>query len=188
MNIETPKKLNTECFESEELKVNNQMIETSKTDDEELTGIGGWLILVGIGRVIALPATLWIIFHTYVPQLTSGALDKLSQPGNVAYSTLWKPIILFEFYNNIVLVIFEVVLLFLFFKKKKWFPKVCISMLIFSIVFTIIDAALVSKLQSSISISLNINPLTQVTKVIVSSAVWIPYFLTSKRVKNTFIR
>ena len=188
MNIETPKNLNTECFESEELKVNNQMIETSKTDDEELTGIGGWLILIGIGRVIALPATLWIILHAYVPQLTSGALDKLSQPGSAVYSTLWKPMILFEFYNNIVLVIFEVVLLLLFFKKKKWFPKVYISMLIFAIIFTIIDAALVSKLQSSISISLNIDPVTPVAKVLVSSAIWIPYFLISKRVKNTFIR
>jgi hypothetical protein len=152
------------------------------------SGLGGWLVLVGIGRVLSPILVLRAILFTFLPQLTNGTMDLLSQPGSAAYSSLWRPTILFELCSNIIMLIFGIMLLFLFFGKKKLFPKMFIGVMILQLVIVVIDAVFVYMIQSSISVSLNVNPISPVIRQLVNAGVWIPYTLVSARVKNTFIR
>lgn len=168
---------------------NSEYVENGefKKNTEELSGLGGWLILVGIGRVLSPIILLWTIIYKMLPILSNGSLDKLSQPGNLGYSNLWRPMILFELCTNIILIIFGVVLLFLFFGKKRAFPKVYIFVLILNVVLLIIDKVLVFKINTTLSINVNSSS-SSLAGVIIGCAIWIPYMLTSIRVKNTFVR
>lgn len=73
---------------------NSEYVENGefKKNTEELSGLGGWLILVGIGRVLSPIILLWTIIYKMLPILSNGSLDKLSQPGNLGYSNLWRQI------------------------------------------------------------------------------------------------
>lgn len=170
---------------------NNQIFEKyeiGKPINAEPVGLGGWLIIVGIGRVLNPIILIMTIINTYLPQITSDLYDELSQPGNDAYSSLWKPTFYFELYCNALILIISVILLVLFFRKKKLFPTIFICTLVLNILFTIIDAILITKIQDSISIDLQMDSIASIIMPIFFCIIWIPYILTSKRVKNTFVK
>lgn len=162
--------------------------EHSEQEPKEPKGIGGWLILVAIGRIIAPILLLFTIWRIYLPYFRDGLLLELSNPDNQAYSSLWRPIILFEVSINAIMLIVGVILLYLFFSKKRSFPKAFIGFCIFTILITIVDGILVYKLQKEITNEYIFTGFSDVFKAVVNSAVWIPYMLLSKRVKNTFDR
>ena len=181
----------TECFEGDELEIvsiNEAAIEVNQSTTENLNGISGWLIPIAIGRVLSPIVFILAILNSYLLNFTNKEFAKLYQPGNAAYSEFWKPTITFELCSNVVLLILGIALLFFFFGKKKWFPRIYIAFMILTIVFAITDAILMYKIQSSISIKLNINTTAQVFRSIIGGVIWIPYFLNSVRVKNTFVR
>jgi hypothetical protein len=191
MDINEMQNSNTEYAENEEVKFNGQLLEpddSSNIEPEGPSGIGGWLILIAIGRILSPLIILATILNTYLPVILSDKLNMLSRPGSINYSELWKPTIFFEFGYNIIVLILGVVLLFLFFGRKRIFPKAYIGLVIFSIIFSTIDVILMAKIQSSISINVNTNATNQIIRQIVTAAIWIPYFLKSVRVKNTFVR
>ena len=192
--VNEPNKSNTVYLECEDLFACDQMFQTDdiseirETNVRDLNAIGGWLIFLGIGRILSPIVILQTIFLTYLPIFTNGSLEKLSQTGNAAYSMLWKPTMMFELGVNIILLIFAVILLFSFFGRKKWFPKIFICLSMITIIFAIIDAVLITQIQSSLSLGLNINPVTQIISPVVIGAIWIPYLIISNRVKNTFVK
>lgn len=191
MDVNRPENSNTEYVTRDELENNKPIFES----DESVNpyhygpeGLGGWLILVGFGRVLAPFLLSRTILNTYLPIVASGELDKLSQPGNIGYSSLWRPTILFELCGNSIFLIFGIVLLILFFCRKKSFPKVFIAFSIITVLFAVADSALASQLQSSVSIDLKMNDPSQLVQSVVPALIWIPYMLKSVRVKNTFVR
>jgi len=189
--VNEPNKSNIIYLECEDLFTYDQMFQTDEireTNVRDLNAIGGWLILFGIGRILSPIIILQTIFLTYLPIFTNGSLEKLSQIGNAAYSLLWKPTMIFELGVNIILLVFSAVLLFSFFGRKKWFPKIFISLSMITIIFALIDAVLITQIQRSLSLNLNINPVTQIISPVVIGAMWIPYLLISNRVKNTFVK
>ena len=75
---------------------------------------------------------------------------------------------------------------FLFFSKKKLFPKLYIGMLLFSLVFIVLDALAIKMVMPSEPV-FDPDTLKELLRTVVASAIWIPYMLVSKRVKATFI-
>ena len=76
---------------------------------------------------------------------------------------------------------------YLFFMKKKIFPKVYIGMLIFSFLFIVLDA-LAIKMVLPDEVIFDKDTIRAMGRGAISMAIWIPYMLVSKRVKATFIK
>lgn len=154
--------------------------------DKSLSGLGGWLILVGIGLFIGPIRTLGAM------KSSLGAFElwkwqNLTTPGGVSYSALWGPILTMELLFQISFLALSFFVLMLFFKKRRMFPRWYIALLVFAAVFTLGDAIAVQFLNVSHAAKDQNLPLVFL-KASIGCGIWIPYMLTSRRVKATFVR
>ena len=76
---------------------------------------------------------------------------------------------------DISFLIFAGVALFAIFNKKKYAPQIMISFYIANIVIQLVIAFLIGNF-------------SRITAPIIGGAIWVPYFICSKRVKNTFVK
>jgi len=79
------------------------------------------------------------------------------------------------------------VMIVLFFQKRKIFPKLAIFYLLANLVFVVGDT-LVAGLIPFVAQQDNSSSMKEIFRSVVGAGVWVPYFLTSKRVKGTFVR
>ncbi len=155
-------------------------------DNNDLKGLRGWLVLVGIGAVIA-PIRLLVIFiPLYQPMFTDGTWEALTTPGSEAYNPLWGPLLIGEIIYNSVMVAVSVYLIYLFFSKSYLFPKFYIGIVIVSLIFIPFDAWLVSFVLPDEPM-FDVETTKEFMRVVVGGLIWVPYMLVSKRVKATFV-
>jgi len=151
----------------------------------ELQGIGGWLILVAIGVVIAPIRLLVLYIPIYVPIFTDGTWELLTSVESEFYNPLWAPLLISEMLVNVVLVSVSIYMIYLFFTKHYRFPMVYIGLMLFSIVFIFIDAWAVSAvLDAPMFYS---ETVAELARSSIGAAIWVPYMLVSKRVDVTFV-
>ena len=162
-------------------------ISTNIESNNKLNGLRGWLILVGIGIIFAPIRLIAMIFPIYSQIFSNGTWEILTTEGTNAYNSLWAPILLGEIGINILLIFTWLFIAFLFFMKKKIFPKVYISVLIFTFVFIILDAFAIKMVLPNEAV-FDKDTLKEMARSIIGMAIWIPYMLISKRVKATFIK
>jgi hypothetical protein len=156
------------------------------TEERKLEGLGGWLILVG-GGIIFTPLRIIIqAFPIYLGLFSDGGWEVLTNPGSEAYNQLWAPILIGEISVNCGFVLLWIFLGYLFFKKKKLFPKCYIGILLFSLLYGLIDALAIKAVLPSEPI---FGPDTTKDLVLslIGMLIWVPYMLKSKRVKTTFV-
>ncbi len=152
----------------------------------QVSGIGGWLILPLIGLFISIFKLGYILLGTFFPLLASGNWRVLTTPGSEYYDPLWGPVLVFEATGNLAFLIWVVVLLILLFSKSPAFPKTMIIFFVCNIAFLTIDMVLCR--QIPLAASTWEESLGELVPVVIGALIWIPYFLTSERVKNTFTR
>lgn len=138
--------------------------------------IGGWLILICIGLCVT-------PFRLIYGMITLGYYNRSIWLGAQAYH---QPglmfLIAFELMANIFLIISSIFLLFLFFKRRNTLPVAFIFVYAFNIVFLLGDHFV-----SNIFIASSSSIPAGTVRLIIYSCIWIPYFLVSKRVKETFV-
>jgi ABC-type phosphate/phosphonate transport system permease subunit len=144
----------------------------------DLNRIGGWLILVAFGLVVSPFACLSTIMTEY-PLLTRGEHQPVLGE-HVSFATL----ITLEIAINAAFIAGLLCLNFLFFTKKKIFPKWMIVYLVAQIFLSVLDMAAAAAIVSSAAPPVMIAGLV---RPILGALIWIPYFSTSKRVKATFV-
>ena len=66
------------------------------TDNNDLKGLRGWLIVVGLGVVIWPLRLLAELLPLYYEIFTTGSFEVLTTPGSDAYHPMWAPLIIFE--------------------------------------------------------------------------------------------
>jgi len=126
------------------------------------------------------------LLPTYASLSLGGTWAALTTPGSRLYHALWAPLIIFELAGNLGFVIVQLWLLVLFFRRSKIFPKLYVWMALVNLPFVVVDAWL-------LSIILPEEPMfdsataIEFARSIVTAAIWAPYMLVSRRVKNTFI-
>ncbi len=155
-------------------------------DKDDLKGLGGWLILVGIGIVLAPFRLAYEFGPMYYSIFTDGTFEILTTAGTEAYHSLWGPLLIGEALCNSLLVLASVYLVYLFFTKHYLFPKVYIAIIAFSLFFIPLDAWVGSFV---IIDEPMFDPATtkEFVRTLGSAVIWVPYMLVSKRVKATFV-
>lgn len=155
--------------------------------DPKLCGLAGWLILVGLGVTIR-PLTLVVsIATTLAHTFDQDVWIAITTPGNDAYQAALGPLIVAETVGNSILVAGSVVMLVLFYGRKRAFPVVFIFNVVFSLVFLSLDTVAAEHLVKSdpADASEGYRDLVQAAAQVL---IWVPYMLVSERVKATFVR
>lgn len=156
------------------------------TENKNLEGLGGWLVLVGLGIVLSPLIIVGTVFPVYSELFSNGSWSVLTTPSSEAYNPLWAPLLVGEIVINSGLVLAWVYVAILFFSKKKAFPKVYIGLLLFTIAFILVDAVAIKSVLPDESV---VDPETakQFGRSLIAALIWIPYMLLAKRVKATFV-
>lgn len=162
---------------------NNGVTNSTST---QLKGLGGWLILVGFGLIIGPIRLINILNTNYKPYFNTDLLERLINPSSSSYI----PNFVYLFYAELIAIVFLILLsfylLFLFFTKKKNFPKNYIFISLFVILYIPVDAFIASTIMPNEKV-VDGELIKSFFQTLISGAIWIPYMMKSKRVKNTFI-
>jgi hypothetical protein len=147
-------------------------------------GISGWLILVLMGLVAGIFVERKTACFGLDVILNLTKWDMLTVFGSPRYEPSWGPALLFESSASVVLLVSSILALILLFQKRFTFSKLMILLLFGRLVFRLVDHAFASQV---IALSGQDSLFFQnLASVLIACAIWIPYFLVSKRVKATF--
>ncbi|HTV41969.1 MAG TPA: DUF3857 domain-containing protein [Candidatus Sulfotelmatobacter sp.] len=151
----------------------------------QLSGLGGWLILPAIGLFLS-PLRAFMAVAGNASVYAPETWHTLTDPSGAAYNGLWAPLLILEFLSNLTIMVFAILLLILFFQRRRIFPVLFIVFLVFVAVTTTIDHFSVQLIPAAAKQAGDST--TDLTQCYVPCLIWIPYMLNSRRVKSTFLR
>lgn len=152
--------------------------------------LGGEANLVGISGWLLLP--MLALFGT--PLALAGGIildvNALVKTPVLEYAFLAGAVLL-EIALSVVLIAFDTVLLVFFFQKRRFAPRLYIAFMVSVLAFNLLTMAAV--LLASQVEGLDLRKAMEtggegMARSMLFSAIWIPYFCVSKRVKATFVR
>lgn len=144
-------------------------------------GVGGWLLLPAIGLCLFPFYALYSLAVDDWPIFQLGIWGSLTTPGAQAYHPLWAPTLIGGIAANVIFIAFDLALVFLLFRKSPRFPKAFVLFALLNLAFVSGIALAVWHIAGSAAAVV-----TEVARAAVLVAVWVPYMLVSKRVRNTF--
>jgi hypothetical protein len=157
-------------------------------------GIGGWLILPVIGLFVSCIGSLYLLFRGVIPILRSW--DTFTSPDSSLYHPLLGPYFGFITFIDIAILVVSIFLLVLIFKRKRILPTIIIyaytafvfvTLVNFVAIVTFIYQFMAERGDTAEASSLVTQGIVDVVlRGIITCGIWIPYFLYSKRVRNTF--
>lgn len=159
-------------------------VRTSSPFDRHLSGLSGWLVLVGIGVVISPLVSLGQLVSV-LKDFDLLAWNQLTIPGGDSYHWLWAPLLLMETIFHSLMVPWLTLLAILFWQKRTSFPVWYIATTVVSLVYEFIDIIGISLLEDQTDSPLAYN-LGTLTGSSISTVIWIIYFLVSRRSAATF--
>jgi len=164
----------------------DKQLQASGDGSNDLKGLGGWLILVGIGITISPFITSYELYSLYLPIFQDGSFDMLTNPAYTMYIPHFETLIYIEIGINCIIILASFYLIYLFYSKNRLFPKLYIALAAFYPMFLVADAWAVNFVIPDAPI-FDEETIRQVTRSIIGAVIWIPYMLMSERVKNTFV-
>ncbi|MEZ8577528.1 DUF2569 domain-containing protein [Vibrio splendidus] len=152
----------------------------------EIKGISGWLTLVAIGLVVS-PFRFYLTTLSVYPDLfENGTWYLLTDPKSSEYIKGFSSILYSEISFNLFLFSSLIYLNFLFFYKRKTFPKAYIAITLIGLLYIPVNAFLANAFFPQMSF-FDGETLKNFVVTLISAVIWVPYMLKSRRVKNTFI-
>lgn len=147
------------------------------------SGLSGWLILIAIGLVLT-PITVFFSITEYnLPLLNdTETWREFADPNSSYYTPLFSFLVYFELIGNIIILLFSILFLYLFFTKKRLFPKIYFWFLIGNLLFIFIDEVLANSMFVFEEFAYQ-----ETLRQAIPCAIWLRYLVVSKRVKNTFV-
>ena len=148
--------------------------------------IGGWLIVIAVGLVLSLIQNL-----NQLPQLL-GALGgpiwiRLTTPASPLYHPYWKIAIIYAAITGCFYVVMNVVMLILFFGRRRLFPKLTVALIPTIFILSLAGYYFVGLIPGVAERPAHITNGHLLIGKFVALHIWIPYLLVSKRVKQTFV-
>jgi hypothetical protein len=151
-----------------------------------VSGIGGWLYLVAVGLCLT-PIRLGAEIVRGLRPLDPATWQVVTTPGTRAYHPLFGPLIVGELVANAALLVWAIVLLYLFFTKRRAFPGAMIVFLIVRVVIQVGDI-LVARMIPAAAATIGPSVYGALAGNLLVVLIWVPYFIKSRRVAATFIR
>jgi len=152
-----------------------------------VSGLGGWLILIQIGLWFTLVMLLAQISQSVLPILNTETWEILTSKDSGYYHPLWGPMIIFEAIYNILFLLFTVYVIVAFYRKKAILPRLMIIFYSLSLTVGIVDSLLLSQIPMARELA-DGSSIRDIARSAIACAIWIPYFIKSERVQNTFVR
>ncbi|MFS4468678.1 DUF3857 domain-containing protein [Maribacter sp. 2210JD10-5] len=148
--------------------------------DKETQSIGGWMVLPAIGLVLT---PFYLLFQLFSAEYYNKAIWSGFENAGYENAEILNIYLGFELIANIAFLVFSVLLNVLFFNKRTSVP-------IMMVYFYSINLGLIL-LGSFVMNQFGIDDPTffkDLSKGLIGAVIWIPYFLNSERVKNTFVK
>ncbi len=155
--------------------------------DRPLQGLGGWLVFVGLGLVLAPVRLIGVLVSEWEGFFSASTWRAVAVPGSENYHPLFGPLLAFEVLGNSVLIGFSLLTLVLFFSRRRVFPKVFILFVIATAVFMAFDEGL-CRLIPLVGQRSEGTPSKALLRSVLGALVWTTYMIRSRRVKLTFTR
>lgn len=154
--------------------------------DPGLQGISGWLLLPALGIVLQ-PLRILKDVAELVPAFAADNWMLLTTVGQSSYHALWAPTLLFELAGNLGLLVFSVLLMILFFQRRSSVPRVFLAFQGGALIVIVLDN-LVGGLIPAVEHAASGSEWAQVFQRALILVIWGSYFMTSRRVKSTFVK
>jgi hypothetical protein len=168
-------------------KIEENKKELAASNTNEINGLRGWLILVGIGLVFAPFRLIFTVIQTYAPIFKDGTWDMLTKIDSPNYTPYFQSLMIGEMLFNLCMLFASIYLVYLFSSKSKKFPKYFIAISTISIIAIPLDSFFVTLVFDDMKI-FDEETSKDLFKSLIVFGIWVPYMLYSKRVKNTFIQ
>ncbi|KES16448.1 MULTISPECIES: DUF2569 domain-containing protein [Gilliamella] len=149
------------------------------SDNLTLKGLGGWLIVVAIRLFLSCITSLFLILFSSITFIKLANLTN-----SIFYIENLNWIYPLEIGMNLIIIFFNIYLLYLFFTKNYKFPSLMICFELLVIVFMLLDQFITHQFTS---FKIESRDLFHIAKNIILSIICISYMLNSKRVYNTFV-
>lgn len=150
-------------------------------------GLGGWLILTQIGLYFTFLSMAVLTWNSIIPSFQPDVWEVLTSPGSSVYDPLWGPLLIFEAVSNTVFMLLTVYLLVQMYRKKASFPRWMIFFYAGNLLVLIIDYVLLLNIPLAAEFAEAEGSMRDIFRMAGTCAIWIPYFIRSRRVKNTFV-
>ncbi|MBO0720935.1 MAG: DUF2569 domain-containing protein [Blastocatellia bacterium] len=149
-------------------------------------GIGGWLLLPLFGLILSPLRLIYMIYEDLWPIFSPDYWDELASPDSPSYHPLWHSVLIFEVAGNLIVFLLGLAALLSFLRKSRRAPRMVILWFLLAFVFVAADAYFRSYIPGADE-QLDALPISEIWSTAITAAIWIPYFLASKRVKATFV-
>jgi transglutaminase-like putative cysteine protease len=156
-------------------------------ENRQLQGLGGWLILVGFGLCLAPFVRIFTIGQSWEGFFSIQVWQTVAMPQGESYHPFNGPLLIFELLGNIFFFGLNLLVLCLFFTKRRAFPGLYIGFILCHAAFVILDdvgCALIPSLRSSASGKIH----TEAIYATFDAIIWCLYMVKSRRVKATFVK
>ena len=140
---------------------------------------GGWLILPAIGLVLT---PFIIINQLFTTEYFNKGIWEGFELGGYENHQFLNIYLGFEIFYNISFLVFTILAILLFFKKRTSAPRLMMVFYFMTMTLTIIESFVMNQVGIPDPTGSN-----DIFRSIISAAIWIPYFYKSKRVKETFV-
>lgn len=150
---------------------------------ERFVGIGGWLLLLAISLVLR-PLVFLASLSKLGATVSMDNWTALTTFGSSTYHALWAPLLLAELAVGLGQLVFSLLLVTLFFRRRSSFPRLAIALLMASVVLQAGDVALASLLPA---IQVDPTDIAQIARTALYAMIWSAYLLRSERVRSTFV-
>jgi Protein of unknown function (DUF2569) len=157
-----------------------------QSQQKSLKGIGGWLILPLLGLILSPLRLIYMIYEGLWPIFSSDYWEDLTSPGSESYHQLWTSVLIFEVVGNLAIFLVGLAALLSFLRKSRKAPKLMILWFFLALVFVGADTYLRGYIPGA-ALTYEAIPSIELWRAGITAAIWIPYFLASKRVKATFV-
>ena len=151
---------------------------------QQPSGLGGWLILPSLGLLISPLLMVKSLYDAYSPLMSAEALQLLTNTQLPTHNPRLLPVVGLELLINIAFVLFTLVIIPKFFKMQASVPKLMVIWYAAPVAIHALDIILTAFAVSKASADPQLTGDT--VRAFLIAAIWIPYFMNSIRVKNTF--
>jgi len=146
------------------------------------SGIGGWLLLPAFGLVFApVPAALEML--EIAKLMTPVNWRLLTDPASQAYHPFYVWLLPAEFALNGAILVFAVAIFVLFLRKSPRTPNLICALYIVTAIVVVADTVLAAQIPG---FEWDRRTFRELGRAIAGVAIWVPYFVLSRRVRNTF--